>query len=358
MINGHGGNIFEFSKKAGLKPEEIIDVSASLSPLATPEKIVSAIRGCADKVNHYPEITAQSLIEIYACYLGISASNMLAGAGSTEFIYLLPRALKPKNIIIPQPSYSDYKASAQAAGINIKEIVTNEDNGFVLNIDDIKAIAKNGDMVFICNPNNPAGTYIDREILIDFAKAAPDITLVIDEAYVSFMGKEFSCQEKSIPENIIILNSPTKFYNIPGIRLGFCISHEKIISKLLRYKEPWTVSTPAISAGKTIPDCKKHTQDVRNIIKEESSFMQEKLSAIKNLKFFKPSANFILCKILSEITAQELQQLCLKDKILIRDASNFCGLDKFFFRIAIKDKDTNVKVYESLKKNLRTRQII
>ncbi|MHC4870263.1 MAG: aminotransferase class I/II-fold pyridoxal phosphate-dependent enzyme [Planctomycetota bacterium] len=350
MFTGHGGNIIENALKLGIDTDKLVDISASLSPFKTPEVILNAVRESVCNCEKYPEIAAESLTRLQAENYNIDRNKILAGAGSTEFIYLIPRILNPAQIITFQPTYSDYADSALVSDKKLLTIQTHEDDNFKIKLECLKNTYGKGDILFLCNPNNPTGQLIDSDEILSFARRNQKLYIVVDEAYSDFTAEGNTSLSNDMPANMIIIKSPTKFYRIPGIRLGYCFASPEIISKLLLGKEPWTVSTAALAAGKSVQHCEDYRNQVKESVNLQRAELAGKLEEIPGLTAFPPAANFILCRIDAGFTADQLQEYCLKNHIMIRNASNFNGLDNRFFRIAVMNKETNDMVHNILEK--------
>ena len=150
----------------------------------------------------------------------------------------------------------------------------------------------------------------------------------------------------------------TKFFAIPGLRLGYGIYFDKSLEKkITEKKEPWSVNNIAEMAGITILDDTEYIEKTLNWITEEKRYMYERLNETSGIKPYKSEVNFICVKIKDELISKRLNVKKLREKmmeegILIRDASNFKFLDERFFRLAIKDRRSNDRVIEALKKNL------
>jgi threonine-phosphate decarboxylase len=212
------------------------------------------------------------------------------------------------------------------------------------------------DLVFLGNPNNPTGTFLPRQELLILVKEIQrrKIFLVIDEAFIDLQEEESFIREIKNYDHLIILRSLTKFYGLPGLRLGFTVADSKFIKKLEKQKIPWSVNYLAQIAVREVLRDEKFISKSKSFLFEEKEFFYQELSNIKGLKVYKPSANFIFIKLLGNISSEMLQDQLGQKGILVRDCSNFRGLEKGkFIRVAVRTLEENIKLLKELKLILR-----
>ena len=353
MLNGHGGNIKQICDKYGLDPDEIIDFSASINPLGCPDVVRKAVSEQFNEILNYPDSQCTELRKTIAGKISCSESNVIIGNGSNELFYLIPRALKPVKGVLLQPTFSEFKDAFCNSNVDVTEIV-NDDNSFPTistNISKLKSDEES--MVFLCNPNNPTGQLTLKEDIIELVNDNPNRLIVIDEAFMDFVEKseKYSViKDAPLMDNLIVVRSLTKFYGFPGLRLGYLVSNESIVNKIMRYKEPWTVNTIAQVAGMAAINDDEFTVNTRQYVTGEKDFLYNGLNMIKGIQPLQPTVNFMLVKV-EDIgkTSSEIQSLLLKHNILIRNCSNFTGLDETYFRVAVKTREENQKLLGALK---------
>jgi threonine-phosphate decarboxylase len=353
MLNGHGGNINLLCSRYGLNPDEIIDFSASINPLGCPEGVRKAISERFNDIQNYPDSECTSLRKAIADKVHCNESNIIIGNGSNELFYLIPRALKPKHGILLQPTFSEFKDALCNADVEVIEIVNDDGNFPVINtnLSSLKNI-KDG-MVFLCNPNNPTGQLTLKSDILELVKGNSNRLIVVDEAFMDFVDddEEYSViKEAPLTDNLIVVRSLTKFYGFPGLRLGYLVANESIVNNLMQYKEPWTVNTFAQIAGQVAINDVEFAVKTRQYVSREKAFLYDSLTNIKGIRPFPPSVNFILVRIdNAEITSSGIQDLLIKDNIIIRDCSNFTGLSDKYFRVAVRTREDNQKLISALK---------
>ena len=353
MLTGHGGNVKQICDKYGLNPDEIIDFSASINPLGCPAVVRKAVSEQFNEILHYPDSQCTDLRKTIAGKIPCNESNVIVGNGSNELFYLIPRALQPEKGVLLHPTFGEFKDAFCNSNVNVVEIITEDKNFPVINTNISTLKSVEDCMVFLCNPNNPTGQLIRREDIIELVKDNPNRLIVIDEAFMDFVGdheKYSVIKDAPLMDNLIVVRSLTKFYGFPGLRLGYLVANESIVNKLMKYKEPWTVNTIAQVAGMAAINDEEFAVNTRQYVSGEKTFLHDGLSIIKGIHPFQPTVNFILVRIGDDgITSSEIQNLLLKSNILIRNCSNFVGLDENYFRVAVKTRDDNHKLLNALK---------
>jgi threonine-phosphate decarboxylase len=278
---------------------------------------------------------------------------VLAGNGSTQFIYSIPLALGTKSALIIGPTYADYADACSMHKIHFEYFIAQESQGFKADINMIKKQVNGFDTVFICNPNNPTGTLYTAAELESLCKAFPDTYFVIDESYLPFVasGDHESLIGRGLP-NGIILNSMSKIFRISGLRIGFIVAPIHIIETLTRYSLPWSVNALAQLAVCYLMEHKAEVNAfidrTHELIESEKKRFAEKFKNAASIKLFASATSFMLAKLVNRHTADAICQALLHEKILIRNCSNFKGLSNRFIRISLKNEETNIMLVEKL----------
>ncbi len=306
-----------------------------------------------DDILHYPDIDCTNLKQCISRKIRHSEDEIIVGNGSTELFYLIPRALRPEKGIVFQPTFSEFAEALKCSHTEVVHHVLREKEGFVFRDckDDFQD--KRIEIVFLCNPNNPTGQLIERAAIVNMAKQHPDVTFVVDEAFVDFLDlpEKYSVVNDAVAMgNLIVVRSLTKFYGFPGIRIGYLVAHGDVIKKMMEYKEPWSVNTLAQYAAMVAMEDGEFISRSRKFMFHERLFLFNELSNIHGLLPYEPAANYVFVKIkLNNMTSLSLRERLLKDGIAIRDCSNFIGLNDTYFRVAVRTRDENVRLIAALK---------
>ena len=353
MLNGHGGNIYDIAHRLGCLPSEIIDMSSNVNPLGPPRGLVDFLKDNLNVITALPEVDASLLLHSFANYYDVDPETVLAGNGSTQFIYSLPLALGTKRALILGPTYADYADACRMHDTQFEHLMAQEPQGFKAEITSIKMRVKGFDTVFICNPNNPTGTLYGAAELESLCRNCPDTYFVIDESYLPFVtaGDQESMLGRDLP-NVIVLNSMSKIFRISGLRIGFLIASRSIIEKLRRYALPWSVNALAQAGVQYLmqnkAEVKAFIAQTQALIENEKKRFSEKLKHAANIKLFSSTTSFMLAKLVNRHRADVICQQLLDERILVRNCTNFLGLSDRFIRISLKNSETNSMLIEKL----------
>lgn len=342
-MNKHGGYY-------GQDYKEIIDFSININPLGPSCYIKQKMKEAIETVHRYPEIKGERSIKVLAQHLGRKGRQILLGNGAIELIYLFVRSLQPQKALVLGPTFNEYRRAFQLSNTKVLELsrILREE----IYIDKeilIKNIYKlRPDVLVLCNPNNPTGDYISPKEFAPVLEVMDEIGgwTMIDESFLDFTEKE-SFEREIDHHQLFLLRSMTKFYSLPGIRLGYGLGKEDLIEKLEYYKEPWTMNNIALEALPYILRDQKFIQQTLEWIRSERKFFYESLKTIPVLKVFEPNANFILFH-LEKGNPKEFFQFLLNHKIYIRSCEDFQNLGEDYFRVAIKMRENNQWLLECI----------
>jgi len=356
----HGGTVFQTARELGVSVEEILDFSANINPLGMPERTWEALGKGLEQLEHYPEMYADSLVKKIASLGNHPESRILAGNGSTELIYLLVRVLKPKTALIVAPAFTEYQRAVRVYGGKVDFCHTSYENNFVPRTDlIIKELEKEPDILFICNPNNPTGSLLRPKELYPLLKVARQsgTIAIIDEAFIDFVGEQASMESLLEDfENLVILRSLTKIFSLAGLRCGYLLADSELVERLRYHQEPWNVNSLAIAAAREALADQLFQEKTCRFIARERDFLQQHLARIPFLQIFPSQANYLLIKLDCRYSSQQLSDfLRRKQRILIRLCTDFTGLDDSFIRIAIKNRENNVRLVAAMEEFFTSR---
>jgi len=346
MIHGHGGNIYEVASRFDCRPSEILDMSSNINPLGPPPGLLQHLKENMEAITCLPEVDAGLTVRRFAEFIGVESDQLLAGNGTTQFIYAIPRILDPARVLIVGPTYSDYGDACRLQGVPYKFVLAQESGEFTPAIDKIEQALQNTDTIFICNPNNPTGALIPGAVLRNLCCSYPEKNFIIDESYLDFApNAENETMVNSELENVIVLLSVSKIFKIPGLRTGFITGTAAGIEKFRPHLLPWSTNSLAQLAIDYIADRKVMIQafinETRNYIAGQRQQFCHAIEKAADFRVFKAQASFMLLKLQGELTANDVWQKLAKDKILIRSCANFHGLSDRFIRISLKTPEAN-----------------
>ncbi|MGY0372028.1 pyridoxal phosphate-dependent aminotransferase [Clostridium sp. JNZ J1-5] len=354
VIKFHGGDIYNH------KGLELIDFSSNINPLGVPESFKNALYNGLDEFTKYPDIKYITLRKNIGEYLKIDNIDfIIPGNGAVDIIYRAIEATSCSKVISLSPTFSEYSNAAYKAKIPYEEVCAFYDDYENVNLEEILNNVVENTLVVICNPNNPTGTLISRKKMIFLIKELEKkkSMLIVDEAFMEFTLKSEENSMIHLIEkynNLIIVRAATKFFGMPGIRLGYGITANKnLINKMWDSMEPWSINTAAVIAGNTVFKDEEYIVRSEKWIEEERGYLYKNLSKLNGIKVYKSSSNFHLIKILREgINGYSLKENLIKSKILIRVPKGFNNLSEFHFRLAVKDRISNDILLDALEREL------
>jgi L-threonine-O-3-phosphate decarboxylase len=347
---GHGGNAKEISRKNKIDYDKIIDFSANINPLGMPSSVKKAIIEGINEIEKYPDITYLELKSAIEDFENINKENLILGNGAAEVLFNVVRGINPKNALILAPTFSEYEEAAKAINSNIIYYRLQEEKRFYIGEDILDYINSDLDLIFICNPNNPTGVTTEKDLLKKILVKAEknNVMLIIDESFLDFKEEDFSMiHYVNQYENLIIIKSLTKFFALPGIRIGYAVCSNLFLRKKIENISPaWNINILAEIATKTALKEKNYIKKSIRFIDHEKKYLYNEIKEIKGIKVYEPSVNFILLKTLVKI---DLKNELLKNNILIRSCNNYIGLDNNYYRIAVRNHEENSLLIKSMR---------
>lgn len=355
-MEAHGGNIYEYGEKG-----ELIDFSSNINPFGVPECFRKAVEEALNRLPKYPDLHYASLRKNLSEYAGVEKDWVLPGNGAVDVIYKAIRASGAEKVLIAAPAFAEYRRGAELAGIPFEEAQLQSIEAGQLKIEEVKARIEQHPgkrlLFMLCNPNNPNGGLTPVEALKELAETLREMggRLLVDEAFIEFT--ENYPESSFTPllkdhENVMTVRALTKFFGMPGIRLGYGITANRDWRKRVEaISEPWAINTFAEIAAETVLTDENYIKKTKAWLREERTYLIEALRKIKHISVYPTYSDFLLCRIDHEgagFGGMELYEKLLSRGILIRRSLGFKGLDEHYFRLAIKDRNSNIKLLDAL----------
>lgn len=350
----HGGDIWGWSRHLNLPVSDILDLSASLNPLGPPAGLDQAVAKAMEQVCHYPDRLAYDFRKVLADSLGVSASCLLPGNGSTALIRMIARALDLKNIVLIAPAFGEMARSLAIAGRHFHYLITREQDGFVPTAHDLEQLwDMDPSAVIFSNPTTPAGTLIPRETLDSIVQHAARrrVWVVVDEAFIDFadaQARSWACQAIKQHKRLLVLRSLTKFYCIAGLRLGFALANAETLSDFAPLGQPWSVNTLAQAAGVFCLGQDHYARQTRQSI---DRWREEQYAALKKggLNPMPGAANYLLCRLPADgPTAAQVAAFTAQQGVLLRPAASFVGCGEHHLRVAVTTSQDQARLMKAL----------
>lgn len=343
-----GKPIEETKRELGLK--DIIKLASNENPIGVCPKAISAIIKNASSVNRYPDSCGFYLKKRLAKQFKIQPSNIVLGNGSDELIDTIIKTFveDDENVVTSSVTFLEYEIISK---VNNRKVITCPLKNFGYDLTGIsKRVNRKTKVIFIANPNNPTGTYINRKAFESFAKDLPKgVLVVLDEAYDTFIDvKDFTYGLKYINnKNILVLKTFSKAYGLAGLRVGYCLGRPEFTAYMEKVRQPFNVNLLAQAAALASLDDKKFLKDTRKVVLEGKNYLYRELRNLK-LSYVPSVANFILMDVRCD--GFELFKNMLERGVIVRDMRQY-GL-KNFIRVTIGTRKENMKLIQVLKKAL------
>lgn len=332
MIEGHGDDAYKYKAIT-------INFSSNVYNHVDHSGLHQYLFRQMESIRTYPEPEPYSLEKVLAKQLYLSGKEVCVTNGATEAIYLIAQAFRNQTSAILMPTFSEY---ADACRIHGHKLVS------IYNLDYLPANVR---LVWLCNPNNPTGEVRDKKVLLECIMKHPDCLFIIDQSYEFFTDKPlFTAKEAVSLSNVILLHSMTKRFAVPGLRLGYITACNDLLYEIRMQRMPWSVNQLAIEAGHyLLQSSTGYDIDIPLLLSEKKRLVQSLLS-VGGMEIWPSDTHYMLVRLRLGKAAALKEYLAMEHGILIRDASNFEGLNEQFFRIATQTPEENDKLVECIKK--------
>ena len=337
----HGGDIYRNHVE--------IDFSVSVNPLPIPQEVRAALISAIEHCASYPDIAQERLRGAVAKELHVNEDSLLFGNGASELFPAALHALKPERVLVPAPAYSGYERAARAAGAQIRYYELSRENDFRIGEDFLEAIDEGVDLIFLTNPNNPVGNCIDAGLLerILGRCRAKDISVVLDECFIEFTDhgevRSYARRLGEFPK-LLIVRAFTKFFALPGVRLGYLLTGNKDYRERIALQLPeWNVSIFAQEAGVAVVREREYYSGTVALIRAEREYLSQELGEM-GIRVYPSDANFIML-----YTEERIWDRLLEKGIMIRDLSDFRGLSTGYYRIGVREHADNERLVAAMR---------
>ncbi|WP_306612604.1 cobyric acid synthase [Paenibacillus sp. GD4] len=346
---GHGGDLRTAAEAFGRSKEQFLDYSSNMNPWGPPEAVGRVLRSSWQDVVHYPDPAVRELTAKLAAKHGVKEACLLVGNGAAELIDLAVRALQPTTAGLARPSFSEYEEALHKIGCRIHDLPLTSGNGFTLQWEMVHEALDACDLLFLGHPNNPTGRLLTRDVIERLKRTEKPV--IVDEAFLDFSPRE---EELSLAPaaaenpNLIVIRSMTKFYSIPGLRLGYAIAHPDVISRIKRLQVPWSVNALAQWIGCEVLEDYGFAERTKAWLPPEREWLSASLREL-GLQVTDSDVNYILFSTTPlGLKAKELQETMGRLGVLIRDASLFPGLGDTYVRVAVKRREQNEQLLQAM----------
>lgn len=353
----HGGQVYRLARRLQCAPEDIRDFSANINPLGPPDSVRKAIADGVTTVRHYPDATHHAMKEALGQHLSMDARSILVGNGASELIDMTIRYRRPKRVIVLDPAFGEYRGAARRNQVPVIGIPLSRES-FEVPWDALLSISRTGDLTIWNNPHNPSGTVQWRDAFEEpiHILGQRGVFLMIDESFIDFLPRPHEVSALSLAEPqgslVTIIRSLTKYYAIPGLRVGYAVADPDWIQKVDTLRDGWSVNqlaqVAAIAglgdtefAARTQAWLAQSRQQVEMLWAHHSQYVR-----------YSSQLNFFLLRWTHEEISCRLAQNLADQGILVRLAGDFIGLGPDFWRVAVRTLDENERLYQTVERLL------
>lgn len=345
-----GKSIPEIAEKYNINPDNIIKLGSNENPLGASKKAIEAVKENLDLISQYPETNLEELKSKIASYSGVDGSNVIIGGdGADEILDVLGKTLigPGDEFIVPLPSYMYYEFTLRIhGGVPVYAKWDMEENK--LDVDSIIAVlSKKTKIIFLCTPNNPTGTLIDKEDIKRVLEST-DALVVVDEAYFEFSEVD-NVDLLDDYDNLLILRTFSKVFGLAGMRIGYAISNPEFIEYMHRVKPVFSLTKLSHVAASVTLDDKEYIRKSIEIGIQSREFLYENMSKFDKLDVCPSKANYLLVGVKkTRMNSKEFAEELLKRGVIVRDCSSFKGLDDYWVRVSVGTLEEDARFIEIL----------
>lgn len=351
----HGGDWRKLALLSGRNEEDILDFSVNVRPEGPPDFLRGALLRALDVCSRYPSPECLEACEAAARFHGVSPGHFVFGNGCNQLIHDLPRLLHAPEVLVLQPSFGEYVPAWERAGKTVRSCGAGADLSFLPVWEELATAAPAGGAVLLASPGNPSGVLLPKGAVLEAARRRRDVWWIVDEAFVDYVGEEYSLVGDAAREpNVIVLRSLTKFYGLAGIRAGYAAAPEVLAERWRRELPPWSVNALAAAAAcAALGDQTGFVDEERRQNTARREQLASMLHTLPGVHVYPSSANYLLLR-LPDAPEDFALRLLKKEGIAVRDCSNYAGLETGgWYRVAVRGEHDNIRLAEALARCLR-----
>lgn len=351
MRTRHGGELRQFSEKYGIPENKIVDFSSNINPLGPPPSVREVYEASVGELQHYPDPEALEFRREVARRFPLWPENVVAGNGAAELLDLILRFLHPRRAFLIEPTFLEYRRLLNLHGAEIRSISLKALQGFRLSFSELINALTGIEVLILAHPNNPTATHLTKEELQHLLHEAKrrNIFVVLDEAFVDWAPDLSLAREVRDDSFFFVIRSLTKFYALPGIRIGYGLGSRKLIERLAAYQVAWSCNRLAQKLGTVALRDETFAEESRRWLALERREFESRLAEIPGFKVYPSATNFLLVHAGNRSAGSSLIEEISKQGIYVRDLTEFPGLGPSYFRLAVRKREENTRLIELLK---------
>ena len=344
----HGGQLRALARRFGIREDTLIDFSASISPIPPSDALIDAL--CASIrsrriLTEYPDTDYPDLKQVVARYTGVPADSVCVGNGVMSLLAAALGALNPRRCLVLIPAFGEYQRILAACGVERHTLLLRDGEGFIFDSDAVlRELERSGaDSVLLANPHSPSGRTISPDILrkLQQATSSLSVTLVLDEAFIDYLPAASLSSLASQAPRLVVLRSLTKFFALPGLRIGYAIAHPEVRQRMEAMLPLWPVDMFAATAARLVLEDAELAETTRVENALHRSWLTGQMIEL-GLRVHPGSANYLLIRLPDHLDGFAVwRRLIVEHGIVVRNCVNFEGLSRQHLRIAVRSRSEN-----------------
>jgi threonine-phosphate decarboxylase len=357
----HGGDIEAVSREYGISIGELIDFSASINPFGPPPEARARLqRECSDMalLARYPDPRCSELRLELATRLGVSPECLTIANGSAALFGAVIRALRPRTCLLPVPAFGEQRRALTAAGCEIERMPLSAANGFRLDTRALRLMLseRRPSLCVLTNPHNPSGALTTAAEMPQVLQAASahQVQLLIDEAFIDFAPNDTLTAAATGSDQLVVLRSLTKFFGMPALRVGYCVSTPAMTGRIEAQLPEWPVTTLAAAAATEALRDEDYARRTLRAVADDRQHLRELLAG-SGVDTFESAGNFLLIRLPERgpDSTSLRAQLIRRHHLIVRDCRSFDGMaDGQFVRVAVRSRADNERLVDAIRAEL------
>lgn len=359
MTTAHGGKVHEAARRWRISPEAVIDFSANINPFGTPPEVLTAIENSLAPASLHAYPDEHAFVFALAGKHHVTPDEIIIGNGSAALVFAVLRALLPARVLLLEPAFGEYFRACVAVKAAVTRCLLAEETGFMPDFTSLASSIEERqfDLIILNSPHNPTGNLYAREKLlrlVDLAEAS-QVAVMLDEAFIDYVPQASLIHSAAEKSRFIVLRSLTKFYAMPGLRVGYAVCGAEVASVIREQIEAWSVSTVALEAGRAALAEEEYESQTYRI---NAQAREEFADALRNIGIcvFPSAANFLLVR-LPDVSGAGLARWLEPERILIRQCDSFRGLGDMYIRLAVRSRRDNLRLVSLIGRWLKRNEL-
>lgn len=368
----HGGNVYKAAREQGRPVSQFVDFSASINPLGLSPAAHGALVKAIPASIHYPDPFGDDLRKRIGDSLGVDRESIVLGNGSVELISVLARALSLWHGLIIGPTFMEFERALALRGAQCTYVHANAADNYDPPLERVRHIllrTKNAQMkgkkgrsqlglpidsVFLCNPNSPTGRAVSRSAIHQLLRTVEQVNahLIVDEAFIDFCSSCSVLRDVAKSQFLLVLRSFTKFFAMPGLRIGYMVGPPKAVDCIRASLPPWSVNSLAQEAALAALQDGDYRRRSLGFLRHERGRFFRLLKTLPGVRVYPSRANFVLLTLPAECLASRVAEWCRAQGVLVRECQDFSGMDDTTLRLAIRRPKENDLVVKLLRRAL------